>query len=781
MSCFAPRKDLWAAATLCCMAALFAAGAACQAQVPKTISYQGVLIDAGGGAVPDGNYSMTFTLYDSESGGNILWTETQPTVAVNKGIFSAILGILNPISIPFDQPYWLGIRVGGGAELAPRIRLTSAAYSFRAEDANSVNGIAASATPTANALYPLGSNATFPAEVLPSGLPPGAHAGTHNEGGPDAITVTNDLIQNGTIGSLDLADNAVTAAKLAPDVVSSVDGVTNDGGNIDLVPGSNISITSDDGANTITVSAVGVGTGDITAVNAAGGLTGGGTSGDVTLSIANGGVTSEKLAVPIAINASNSQPLIGGSNSGTGHCLFGEAASGYGVFGISTSSYGVYGGSTNESGVHGYTSNGISGIHGQSDRADGYGIGVSGRCNVGAGVTGTGYTGVYGLSETLNGNGVVGFCSTGNQAWGVYGGSNEGTGVYGYTTDGLIGVYGNSDVANYSAAGVRGECDAGSGVYGTGSNGVWGYSAITNGNGVIGSCDVGFMAFGLYGSSNEGYGVYSYGATATYGESSAPTGQAIYGAGRGSDTEGVLGTADGASGTGVYGIAGATSGDPAGVQGDGDYGYGIYGASTYGTAVFALGTSVATGTKSAEVKRNDGTPIRLFAEEAAEVYFSDYGDASLAGGRAHVELDQVFLQTVTIDDKHPMKVFVQLEGDCKGVFVTNKTNSGFDVMELQGGTSSVPFLYRVVCKRKYYEDERLATREQEATYNKRMLETVWPEVLAKRQAKLDEVRALKEQAEQCRSKVEKIQEMSQRHTESATKKVVPIPKFQGDR
>jgi hypothetical protein len=127
-------------------------------------------------------------------------------------------------------------------------------------------------------------------------------------------------------------------------------------------------------------------------------------------------------------------------------------------------------------------------------------------------------------------------------------------------------------------------------------------------------------------------------------------------------------------------------------------------------------------------------PIRLYSEEATEVHFTDYGHTALVSGRAHVEVDPAFFQTVTMDDKHAMRVFIQLGGDRKGVFVTNKTPTGFGVVELQGGSASVPFSYHVVCKRTYYEDERLATREQASTSNRRILETAWPEVLPKRPA-----------------------------------------------
>ncbi len=109
---------------------------ALQAQIPGTLSYQGVLTDASGNIKPDGPYSFTFRLYDVSSGGTALWTETE-TNTVKDGLFSTTLGDQTafPASLIFDQPYWLGIEVEG-EELSPRITLNSSPYSLRAARAD---------------------------------------------------------------------------------------------------------------------------------------------------------------------------------------------------------------------------------------------------------------------------------------------------------------------------------------------------------------------------------------------------------------------------------------------------------------------------------------------------------------------------------------------------------------------------------------------------------------------------------------------------------------------
>jgi hypothetical protein len=107
--------------------------AAAQAAVPPTISYQGVLTDAGGNLVPDGSYDMTFRIYDVASGGTALFTEPHTganQVAVAAGGFSVILGGLVPLTLPFDAPYYLGVEIGAAGELAPRVPLTAGPYSL---------------------------------------------------------------------------------------------------------------------------------------------------------------------------------------------------------------------------------------------------------------------------------------------------------------------------------------------------------------------------------------------------------------------------------------------------------------------------------------------------------------------------------------------------------------------------------------------------------------------------------------------------------------------------
>ena len=102
------------------------------------IPYQARLLDPStGGSKPDGSYTITFGLYNAESGGSALWAETK-TVAVTRGTFSTLLGDTTALSpAHFDgQTLWLGVAVNGDPEATPRQRLGHVGYAIHAEDAN---------------------------------------------------------------------------------------------------------------------------------------------------------------------------------------------------------------------------------------------------------------------------------------------------------------------------------------------------------------------------------------------------------------------------------------------------------------------------------------------------------------------------------------------------------------------------------------------------------------------------------------------------------------------
>lgn len=162
---------------------------------------------------------------------------------------------------------------------------------------------------------------------------------------------------------------------------------------------------------------------------------------------------------------------------------------------------------------------------------------------------------------------------------------------------------------------------------------------------------------------------------------------------------------------GVFGRAHGTTSSCAGVYGWAS-GSAYAGVFNGGAGIMTFGNQSASGTKSAIVPVTaDSTEWRkLYCEEATEVVFTEYGSGQLVNGRAHIELDPVFLQTVLIDDLHPMRVFVELNGETNGVYV-QKSAASFDVIENNHGTANAGFDYRIVAKRRGYADVRLERGE----------------------------------------------------------------------
>ncbi len=115
----------------------------CLAQVPQYVNYQGQLSDAAGNPLT-GNYTINFRIYSSSAGSSLLWGPQTNTVNVDAGIFSAVLGPIN-YSVFDGSERWLSLQVGNDTEMTPRKRLLSVGNSFRAYDADKLDGKHASA------------------------------------------------------------------------------------------------------------------------------------------------------------------------------------------------------------------------------------------------------------------------------------------------------------------------------------------------------------------------------------------------------------------------------------------------------------------------------------------------------------------------------------------------------------------------------------------------------------------------------------------------------------
>ncbi|MBN1423467.1 hypothetical protein JXA88_02820, partial [Candidatus Fermentibacteria bacterium] len=277
----------------------------------------------------------------------------------------------------------------------------------------------------------------------------------------------------------------------------------------------------------------------------------------------------------------------------------------------------------------------------------------------------------------------------------------EGIGVVGWagaTTGGANGVFGYA--ASPAGAGVVGQAAATTG----GAHGVYGTSAASEGRGVTGvATAVSYAtAYGVHGINNSawGAGVYGYSnqgsADGVLGENGAASGNAW----------GVYGRTASTQGWAVYGFAHATTGSTRGVCGRSD--------SPSGYGVYYQGGLAGSGTKSCVVRTSKG-PSLMYCQESPENWFEDFGEGTLVDGRCHIELDPVFLETVTVDAANPMKVFVTPQDpECEGLAAL-PLMSGFDVVELRHGVSSGRFTYRVVAKRSGFEAKRLDVCETALT------------------------------------------------------------------
>jgi hypothetical protein len=98
--------------------------------VPSLMNFQGRLAKPDGTPVPNGTYSLKFSLFDAAAGGTQKWTQTVNPVNVRNGAFAVLLSGF-PAGT-FNTNLWLEIKIGSDPALTPRQQLVSVAYAMKA-------------------------------------------------------------------------------------------------------------------------------------------------------------------------------------------------------------------------------------------------------------------------------------------------------------------------------------------------------------------------------------------------------------------------------------------------------------------------------------------------------------------------------------------------------------------------------------------------------------------------------------------------------------------------
>jgi hypothetical protein len=367
------------------------------------------------------------------------------------------------------------------------------------------------------------------------------------------------------------------------------------------------------------------------------------------------------------------------------------------------------------------------------------------------GAAGVGMTSVGG--ESVNGAGGEGLRAQGGDSQSSTGGI--GAEIFGFDSGaescgrGVI-AFGGAGGADQGGAGVSGQGGAG----GTGDGGPGIIAVGGHANREDGGPAAGLVAYGGEPSDSDPSGVGGYGVVGTGGVmghvehgvaglrgENTGTGPGLVGDGL-KDGVGVRGLSESAAGGsfegGVAGAIGLSAAGP-GAQGFSKTGPGVGGGALAGSSVGGVGivgTSasghgglvqanakdqfacqvvnigagsnpdalgvlvngdwvVQNATKSAAVPTSRGL-VLLYAVEGPVALLEDVGIARLVSGRARVELDPLFAETIETDDYH---VFTSPHGDSLGVYVASQDARGFELREQQGGTSAFEVSYRVVAKR----------------------------------------------------------------------------------
>ena len=663
----------------------------------SVVRWTGILPEAAGRTV-----EMQFAIYANQRGGFALWNELQSVKVGADGHYSVLLGAatsdgLPQALFPSGEPRWVEARpqanAGNSDSTAPieqpRSLIAAVPYAFKAVDAETLAGRAASDYVTQEDLKAAASAA--PTLATPT----------------SAVAIQPNLAGTGVTNYLPIWTNSTTLGNSTVYETASKVGI-----------GLTSPATTLDVNGTTTLRGT-------TNLNAIGTATASAGYGSRILQFsANAWSSTNGLNVPQTFQF---QALPVGNNtatpSGNISLLYGAGTNAPQATGLSFGSNGLI---TFAAGQKFPGTGGIAGVTATSPLTGG---GTSGAITVGLNVTTleTTLNGKYpqlaaanNFTSTSNNNfaGPITANSSASNVYAIHGFTTTGYGVQGYATG----------AGGFGAAG-----------YATGAAAIGVYGLVTGG-----ANNNGFYPTAVYGRATSGIAVKGQldtakkGQTAILGQTGGPSAQytayltdgliaGVWGDVANSSTEvpmGVAGTVDngyagvfentsnvwttiyaynkGTAGTGV--TASLEPGGNATTAGHFDV---LMAGNPNGTCGIGGGGDLScTGQLKSLVSTRAGQrTLETYSVQSSENWMEDFGSGTLKSGSIVVRIDPDFAETIT--ESADYRIFLTPNGDSKGLYVTKKTPTSFEVRESGGGSASIPFDYRIVAKRRGLETQRL--------------------------------------------------------------------------
>ncbi len=209
---------------------LFAFSSSVIAQdVPRVISYQGVLVDANGKPETRKNVSFSFTFYSDKTSGNVVVQKQSKVLDVIGGLFNTMLEI--PPTADLNQQLWLEIEVEG--KIFPnRIQMATALYALNIPDNVVTTNKIKDGTVTSNKIK---DNAITNSKIAPNSVGSSQIISNSIETGHlQSACVTDGKIAYNAINTFHIEDNTVNSFDLSDNIVLGSLRLKKDGDESDL-------------------------------------------------------------------------------------------------------------------------------------------------------------------------------------------------------------------------------------------------------------------------------------------------------------------------------------------------------------------------------------------------------------------------------------------------------------------------------------------------------------------------------------------------------------------